>query len=231
MPDTARSGRPLVLLDWDHTLHDSERTNFAALHEVLAAYGLRVTRQAYRRAYTVDYRELYHRLGLADSLVDEASQAWRARVGREQPRLLPGAAGALGRLAAAGYRLGLVTSAPRAIAHRQLEQLGLLALFAAQVYGDGQPPRPDPAPLREALAILGALPAEAAFCSDTTADMAMARAAGVLAVGIASFAYDADALLAAGAHETAPSFAAWAARQPVPPAYATRSRRAPHSQR
>jgi HAD superfamily hydrolase (TIGR01509 family) len=215
MPDSARTGRPFVLLDWDNTLHDAAGANFAALRDVLAGYGLRVTRQAYRRAYTVDYRELYHQLGLAASLVDEASRRWRARVIQAPVRLLPGVGAGLARLAAGGYRLGLVTSSPRAIAQRQVDEAGLGATFAACVFGDRQPPRPDPAPLHEALGILGAAPGETAFCSDTTADMTMARAAGVRAVGIASFAFDAGELLAAGAEETAPSFAEWVTRQPA----------------
>jgi phosphoglycolate phosphatase len=215
MPDFARTGRPFVLLDWDNTLHDAAGTNFAALREVLASFGLPVTWEAYRRVYTVDYRNLYRQLGLADALVDEASARWRARVSRAPVRLLPGAGGGLERLAAGGYRLGLITSAPRALAERQVDGAGLRGMFAALVFGDRQPPRPDPAPLLEALATLQAAPAEAAFCSDTTADMAMARAAGVRAVGIASFAFGADELLAAGADETAPSFAEWASRQPT----------------
>ena len=55
-----------VLLDWDNTLHDSAGTNFAALERVLNDYGLHVSPEAYRRAYTVDYRRLYRELGLAE---------------------------------------------------------------------------------------------------------------------------------------------------------------------
>jgi hypothetical protein len=41
----------------------------------------------------------------------------------------------------------------------------------------------------------------------------MARRAGVWSIGIASFAFDEAELRAAGADETAPSFADWAARR------------------
>jgi phosphoglycolate phosphatase len=209
----ARTDAPprVVLLDWDNTLHDSAAVNFEALRRVLAAHGLQVTDDDYRRAYTTDYRELYRRLGLPDERIGAASDQWRRLVADTAPRLLPGAGGALARLAAAGKRLGLVTTGPRALVERQLTRLGIEGRFSAAVYGDGGPPRPDPLPLHQVLTQLEATPREAALCSDTAADMRMARAIGVRAVGIATFAFGPDALRAAGADETAPSVADWVA--------------------
>lgn len=207
----ARSPAPprVVLLDWDNTLHDSAAVNFDALRRVLRARGIRVSDDAYRRAYTTDYRELYRRLGLPDGLIRAASDEWRRLVMDATPRLLPGADDALARLEAAGRTLGLVTTGPRALVERQLTRLGIAGRFRAAVFGDGGPPRPDPLPLHQALTQLEAAPREAALCSDTTADMRMAHAIGVRAVGIASFAFGPDALRAAGADETAPSVADW----------------------
>jgi phosphoglycolate phosphatase len=207
----ARTDAPprVVLLDWDNTLHDSAAVNFDALRRVLAADGLHVTDDDYRRAYTTDYRELYRRLGLPDNRIRAASDLWRRLVADVPPRLLPGAADALERLTDAGRRLGLVTTGPRALVERQLTRLGIERRFSAVVYGDGGPPRPDPLPLHRALTQLEAAPRDAALCSDTAADMRMARAIGVRAIGIASFAFGADALRAAGADETAPSVADW----------------------
>lgn len=207
----ARSIAPprVVLLDWDNTLHDSVVVNFDALRRVLAIRGLRVTDDEYRRAYTTDYRELYRRLGLADDRIPAASDEWRRLVVDAAPRLLPGAGDALARLKAAGCRLGLVTTGARALVERQLARLGIEDRFSALVYGDGGPPRPDPLPLHRALTQLEATPRDAALCSDTASDMRMARSVGVRAIGIASFAFDADALRAAGADETAPSVADW----------------------
>lgn len=199
----------VVLLDWDNTLHDSAGTNFAALERVLGAYGVRVSEDAYRRAYTVDYRRLYAELGLAAVHVDEASARWRRLVAEAEPRLLPGAGEALARLRDGGARLALVTSAPQSLVEGQLRRLELEGAFAAVVFGEGQPPRPDPAPLRAALRALGAAAREAAYCSDTPADMRMGGAGGVHPVGIASFAFDVAALCAAGASETADSVLAW----------------------
>lgn len=201
-----------VLLDWDNTLHDSAATHLSALRQVLAELGMSVDEATYRRVYTTDYRALYRRLGLPDGQVAAASERWRTLLAAERPRLLPGAGEALLRLAIAGVPLALVTSGPRETVLLQLARLGLADRFAATVYGDDQPPRPDPAPLRAALATLSVAPPEAAYCSDTVDDMRMGRLAGVHCVGISSFAHDATALLAAGADETAPSVAAWAER-------------------
>jgi len=208
-----------VLLDWDNTLHDSATTHFAALRRVLAEEGIPVVRSAYRLAYTTDYRTLYRRLGLPEERIDAASRRWRALLADERPRLLRGVGSALEALARAGVPLALVTSGPRETVLPQLTALGLADRFAAVVYGEGQPARPDPAPLREALARLRSLeptrpaaPGTFAYCSDTTDDMRMGRAAGVHAVGIASFAHDHVALRDAGADETAPSVADWVGR-------------------
>jgi phosphoglycolate phosphatase len=201
-----------VLLDWDNTLHDSAGMNFDALRRVLEPHGIAVTPNEYRRAYTVDYRALYRRLGLRDELIDDASARWRRIVADAEPRLLPGVVEALDRLEAAGCRLGLITTGPRVVVEPQLRHLALSDRFATIAYGGDQPPRPDPAPLLAAVAALDASPHATAFCSDTTADMRMAKRAGVQAVGIASFAHDAPALERAGADETAPSVAAWVER-------------------
>lgn len=202
------------MLDWDNTLHDSAATHFAALRQVLDDEGLTVDEATYRRAYTTDYRTLYRRLGLAEERIDEASRRWRALLADERPRLLPGAGEALMRLSVADVPLALVTSGARDTVLVQLSRLGVADRFAVCVYGDAQPPRPDPAPLRQALAGLGpagSRPSAVAYCSDTADDMRMGAIAGVHAVGITSFAHDAETLRAAGAMETAPSVEAWLA--------------------
>ena len=201
-----------VILDWDNTLHDSATTHLSALRRVLADEGLHVDEAGYRLAYTTDYRTLYRRLGLAPERIDDASRRWRALLARERPRLLAGAGEALLRLAVADVPLALVTSGARETVLPQLTRLGLGDRFAVCVYGEGQPARPDPAPLRRALRGLGSAggdPSAVAYCSDSADDMRMAVAAGVHPVGITSFAHDAAALRGAGAAETAPSVEQW----------------------
>jgi phosphoglycolate phosphatase len=71
--------------------------------------------------------------------------------------------------------------------------------------------KPDPAPLRRALELLGLADAanEVAYVGDAPTDMRMARAVGVRAIGIASVVGDPDELREAGADEVAPTVAAW----------------------
>lgn len=201
-----------AILDWDNTLHDSARINFAALRKVLRQYGIEITEADYRRAYTPDYRRLYERLGLPSTEIEAASDRWRALVSRAVPRMLPGADEGLDRLASAGIRLALLTTGPRPIVEPQLERLGLASRFAALMFGDGQALRPDPAPLRELVGRLGVEASAAILCSDSPADMRMARAAGVRAVGLTTFVADDTTLTKAGAHETAPTLLDWVER-------------------
>ncbi len=72
-------------------------------------------------------------------------------------RLFPGAIEALGRLADAGHPLGLCTNKPMAPTRVVLDHFGLSHLMPVVIGGDSLPQRkPDPAPLRLALAQLGA---------------------------------------------------------------------------
>jgi phosphoglycolate phosphatase-like HAD superfamily hydrolase len=89
-------------------------------------------------------------------------------------------------------------------------------LFGVVVYGDDGPAqKPDPAPLRAALAALGreAAPGASMYVGDTPDDMRMAVAAGVAGVGIESVLGDAAELRAAGASETAATTVEWIQRR------------------
>ncbi|HVL53966.1 MAG TPA: HAD hydrolase-like protein, partial [Vitreimonas sp.] len=92
---------------------------------------------------------------------------------------------------------------------------GLGALLPVRVFGDDLPVhKPDPEPLRVALARLGVAdrPEAAAYAGDAPDDMRMARAVGARAVGIASILGQPDDLRAAGADEVADSITAWVER-------------------
>lgn len=94
--------------------------------------------------------------------------------------------------------LGVVTGRPRRDALQALERFGLTDVFAVVVCMEDGPAKPDPAPVRAALAALGA---EAAWLvGDTPDDVVAARRAGVVPLGISAPGEDsAAALLGAGA--------------------------------
>jgi HAD superfamily hydrolase (TIGR01509 family) len=205
-----------ILFDWDGTLVDSLGPLYRANLAVMRAFGLPYDEATYRATYQPDWRRMYGRLGIADARLDEANELWHAAYADGAAgTLFPGTADALDRLAASGVRLGLVTAGERSVVTPQLHRLGLDARFDVAVFGDDHlVHKPDPAPLRAALAALGLAdrPAATAYVGDYTDDMRMARAAGTRAIGIASMLADPHDLLAAGAHEVADSVVEWVHR-------------------
>ena len=80
--------------------------------------------------------------------------------------------------------LGIVTGRPRADAEAFLDRFGITDLFTAVVTREDAPMKPDPAPVRLALERLGV--ERAWMLGDTPDDLAAARGAGVLPLGVAT---------------------------------------------
>jgi len=202
-----------ILFDWDGTLVDSLGAFQAANGAVMAHYRLPWNESIYRANYTPDWRLMYRRLGVPADRLDEANELWHATFARSADIVaFDGVADALGLLEAAGVRLGIVTAGDRFIVEPQLDRTGLGRLLTVRVFGDDLAVhKPDPAPLRRALELLGMSdrPEHVAYVGDAPTDMLMARAVGVRAVGIASVVGDPDELVTAGADEVAATVAAW----------------------
>jgi phosphoglycolate phosphatase len=99
--------------------------------------------------------------------------------------LYPGAVELLSELGVEGYGIGLVTNKAEPITAIALKALGIRHHFAAIIGArDSRPKKPDPAGLLEALAILGATPAEAVMIGDSAADIGAAKAAGCRSIAI-----------------------------------------------
>jgi HAD superfamily hydrolase (TIGR01509 family) len=204
-----------IVFDWDGTLVDTLPAILRANITVLLDYGVPFDEARYRAAYTPDWRLMYRRLGVPEEAIEAAGARWLALY-RETGALAPfaGIDEALGRLVAAGHRLGLVTAGHRAVVEAQLAQFGLAGLFAASVCGDDRvAAKPDPEPLLRALAELGLdrEPGHAIYVGDAPDDMRMARAVGVTGIGIVGALGSADDLLAAGATAVHASVAEWVA--------------------
>jgi len=202
-----------ILFDWDGTLVDSLGAFQHANAAVMAAFGLPWDEAIYRRNYAPDWRLMYTNLGVPSDRLDEANELWHTTfAGAEDVIAFEGVAGALARLQGAGCGLGIVTAGDRVIVEPQLARTGLGPLLPVRVFGDDLAVhKPDPAPLRRALELLGldASPDEVAYVGDAPTDMRMARSVGVRAIGIASVVGDPDELREAGADEVAPTVAAW----------------------
>ena len=109
-------------------------------------------------------------------------------------RPYPGVLDGLAALEAAGARLAICTNKPEAATRTVLDALGLARFFPVVLGGDSLPVRkPYPAPLRTALARLGAAPEEAAMLGDHRNDVLAAKGAGVAAI-FARYGYGAATL-------------------------------------
>ena len=115
-------------------------------------------------------------------------------------------------LAARGYRLGMITNDAEITARAHARKLGLdkLLEFIAG-YDSGFGAKPDPGPALAFAQAVGVPPSETAIIGDTVLDLATARAAGAIAIGVltgltpfAILAPRADAVLTSPAE-----FSAW----------------------
>jgi pyrophosphatase PpaX len=113
--------------------------------------------------------------------------------------LYPGVRDAIDLLRARGHPLGIVTSKAEAIAHRTLGHVDLAAHMAVVVGTESSARhKPDPEPLRVALAALGYAPHEAVFVGDSPHDVQAGRAAGVTTIAASWGFFTREALDAAG---------------------------------
>jgi phosphoglycolate phosphatase len=121
-------------------------------------------------------------------------------------------------LAARGYRLGMITNDAEIPARAHARKLGLDPYFEFIAgYNSGYGAKPDPEPVLAFASIVGVSPAEIALIGDTVHDLAAARAAGAMAIGVltgpvasASLAPHADALFPSAAE-----FAQWLHDMPL----------------
>lgn len=97
--------------------------------------------------------------------------------------LFDGVAETLGNLRCAGYRLGICTNKPEALADRLMQDLDLREAFDSLVGADTLPVRkPHPAPLAEAVRRAGGDMRSTVLVGDTPTDRDTSRAAGVPSV-------------------------------------------------
>jgi len=174
-----------VLFDWDGTLVNTAEASYRCYEKLFGSYGIAFDRDAFRRTYSPNWHLTYSALGLAEDRWAEADARWLEHYCAEEVVLIDGARDALLRVRRAGLRAGIVTSGDRVRVGRELDDLGVASLFEVVVCAEDIVYRkPHPEALLLALDKLGVGAAEAAYVGDSPEDVQMARAAGVLAVGI-----------------------------------------------
>jgi phosphoglycolate phosphatase len=202
----------LAVFDCDGTLVDGQAAVCEAMEAAFAEASLTPpSRTRIRRIVGLSLPQAVRALAPDASaeqqgaIVDAYKSAFRAaRVERrlEEP-LFEGLRELLTDLHAAGWTLAVATGKSHRGLSLCLSSHAIEHLFTSVQTADHHPSKPDPAMLAAALADAGAVADEAVMIGDTSFDMAMARAAGVRAIGVAWGYHSEDELRAAGAHAVA----------------------------
>lgn len=198
----------LVVFDCDGTLVDGQAAICASMEAAFAAAGLPPPdRNAVRRIVGLSLPQALARLAPESDAERRAHalEAYKASFrsarseGTLEEPLYPGIADLLRRLRERDVALGVATGKSDRGLASCLTCHGVRELFVTFQTADRHPSKPHPAMLEAALFEAGATPSEAVMVGDTVYDIAMARAAGVRAVGVAWGYHDPAELLEAGA--------------------------------
>jgi len=184
-----------ILWDWDNTLVDGWAAIAAGLNAAFRAHALpewtlAEVKARVRRSLRESFPEIFGRDW------ETAREIFYAEVRARHLAVLtpmPGAEAAL-RAASAVAPQGVVSNKQGPLLRAEAAHLGWAPLFGALVgAGDAAADKPDPAPLRMALAACGIAPdagADVWYVGDTALDMQAARAAGCAAVLLGDAAHD-----------------------------------------
>lgn len=208
----------LAVFDCDGTLADSQANICRAMEQAFLLAGIEPpTRAATRRIVGLslveaigallpdgdealhrrlagDYKQVFGRMRQDGTLDDEP--------------LFDGIAEVLATLVDDGWLLGVATGkSDRGLAHI-LAHHAIAGRFTTLQTADRHPSKPHPAMLLAAMAETGATPDATAMIGDTSFDMAMAKAAGVRAIGVAWGYHGVGELRDAGADLVADTVAA-----------------------
>lgn len=202
----------LAVFDCDGTLSDGQAAVCAAMARAFSDVGCAVPAgHAIRRIVGLSLPVAVRHLApdaapeVHAGIVDAYRAAYfRAREqGLVAEPLYDGIAELLRSLHGKGWLLGVATGKSDRGLTGCLVNHGIADLFVTLQTADRHPSKPDPAMLAAAMAEAGADAAGTVMIGDTAFDIAMARAAGCRALGVAWGYHAPDELLAAGAHAVA----------------------------
>lgn len=177
--------RPIALLfDLDGTLVDTIELILSSARAAFADYpGRRPTDADWVAGIGKPLRVQLEELAARPEDVDLLLARYRAHFWEHHDRMtrpFPGAAPLLAALRAGGHPVGIVTAKWVEPAWKSLRATGLAPLVDAVVGADSLPEhKPDPAPVRMLLGLLGRGPGEALLVGDSPHDIAAGNGAGV----------------------------------------------------
>jgi phosphoglycolate phosphatase len=205
----------LVIFDVDGTLVDSQKIIVAAQRIAFESHGLEPpSRERSLSIVGLSLMEAFTALAGPKAPVADLVEAYKNAFGRlrmdpahEEP-LFPGAAETLDWLMAhEAALLGIATGKSRRGVAHLLERHRWDRVFATVQTADDAPSKPHPGMLERAMEEVGARPEDTVMIGDSSFDMAMARAAGVLPIGVSWGFQPVAALREAGADRIVDSYA------------------------
>ena len=185
-----------VLWDLDGTLVDSAEFHWRAWRDTLAAEGASITHEQFVASFgQKNDRILSQWLGSTMAVEhlrrigDSKEAAYRRLAETEGLVALPGAAEWVGKLAAAGWKQAIASSAPRENVQVMLRVLRIARYFDAIVGAeDVKAGKPDPDVFLSAAARLGVAPSRCVVVEDAAAGIEAARRAGMRCIGVSATA-------------------------------------------
>ena len=175
---------PTVLFDLDGTLLDSTRLILDSFHHTFAAHGLPAQPdETFLAGVGTPLRNEFAKYCDSPDEVDAMIATYREHNFRHHDRMVSAFSGSVAcvrALAAAGGRLGIVTSKGRRGAEKGIVALELLDVFDVVVCAeDVTRHKPDPEPVHHAMNQLGSSPGQTLFIGDSLHDMRAGRSARV----------------------------------------------------
>ena len=200
----------LAIFDVDGTLVDSQAMIAASLTAAFRAEGLAVPEHS--RMMSIVGLSLVNAMAALAPDTEAAGHErlaaaykeafWQHRAqGEHTEQLFPGAAELLVKLRARGdVALGIATGKSRRGVAHLIARHGWEQWFATIQTSDDHPSKPHPSMVAAALSETATSATKSIMIGDTSYDIAMARAAGVWAVGVTWGNHPRHELIAAGAH-------------------------------
>jgi phosphoglycolate phosphatase len=204
----------LVLFDVDGTLVDSQNIIVASIRGAFQAYDMEPpSRERSLSIVGLSLFEAFTVLAGPKAPVEGLVQAYKDAFGvlhldpANGAPLFPGAGECIGQLRQRDdVLLGLATGKSRRGVVRLVESHGWEGVFATTQTADDAPSKPHPAMILQAMGELGVAPGDTVMIGDSSYDMAMARSAGVLPVGVSWGFQPVAALNEAGAARIVDSY-------------------------
>jgi phosphoglycolate phosphatase len=194
------------LFDLDGTLVDSANQIFEAVE--LTRSELRFDAAPAKFIHSkigLPAKDLFQDLNLQESELSKAVELFRSHLSKirlSESDLYVGVPQILRFLHEKGFKLGVATNKPTVLAVQSLLDTGIHDFFDFIVGAENHPPKPDPTIILKCLEFLLIEPHQATMVGDRVEDILAAKAAKVIAIGIAQGTHDEEDFLTKGADST-----------------------------